>query len=280
MENQQYRFVCFKVESKDNKFNVSEKYKKFNDNDVDWSNPSTETLYKQVVNELVDYRIYEECFRLSKVIKNEPSVQQYKNNVYRINFENGKEKVIFLNLPYSKYEAEQIFENSTYFYMEIFSRDEDALNGYTNRDKSMKFDSDLYAIVLLKENNYIGHIYSWISPNNSDYCFALGIRRSVHFLFEESEKSVSRKLFEGVRQFALKKGAKTINVDSPNFNMFGILEHYCFESNPIDSSLLGKNLSYIQSEICTHNRTLKDISKSLINEQMIEFNFIESSSKV
>ena len=34
MENQQYRFVCFKVESKDNKFNVSEKYKKFNDNDV------------------------------------------------------------------------------------------------------------------------------------------------------------------------------------------------------------------------------------------------------
>ncbi|QIN54424.1 hypothetical protein [Cedratvirus kamchatka] len=85
--------------------------------------------------------------------------------------------------------------------MDVFSRDQDVFR------PRVTYNVTVYATVLFVDDEYYGHIYSWVSPNNPDYCVCIGIRSRVDsfFIREEREESISvaALLLEGVRRFAL-----------------------------------------------------------------------------
>jgi len=95
---------------------------------------------------------------------------------------------------------------------DVLSRDQDALNNIE------KFNN-IHAVVLLDLNNeYTGHIYTWLSPDNK-HLLAIGIRSRVDMLFLRAENkgmsNVSDYLLEGLRVFALKLGVIDIIIPRP-----------------------------------------------------------------
>jgi hypothetical protein len=48
-----------------------------------------------------------------------------------------------------------------------------------------EFSVTHYAVVVLFNKEYIGHIYTWMSPINPKLCFAMSIRSSVEFIYKE-----------------------------------------------------------------------------------------------
>lgn len=108
-----------------------------------------------------------------------------------------------------------------------------------------------YAIVLVQNNQYLGHIYAWKSPLNSKLCFAMGIRGRVDALYTaNAPKGISKYLMEGLRVFALIHGCDSIVVPYPVGRMQNILEHYGFElieHQNITPEIIGNSLgqSYV-----------------------------------
>lgn len=101
-------------------------------------------------------------------------------------------------------------------YQDIFERD---LEAFAQTD----FNVDLYAVVLLNRGEYFGHVYTWISPENPNLAFCIGIRSRVDWIFYKSKHGestlvktpISSLLFEGVRRFASIKGAKFMIIYQP-----------------------------------------------------------------
>lgn len=129
------------------------------------------------------------------------------------------------------------FLDRTDGYFDNFSRDEDALS-------QEGFDVTLYAVVLLRNDEYYGHIYTWLSPINPKICFAMGIRNRVDSLFLTNHVSVTGLLLEGVRRFALLHHCDDIFVPFPLRVMRSILSGYGFELVPIKEELLGTSINY------------------------------------
>lgn len=99
-------------------------------------------------------------------------------------------------------------------YQDIFDRD---LEAFEKKD----FTVDLYAIVLLVQGEYFGHVYSWISPTNPNLAFCIGIRSRVDWVFYKNKypnrvgTPISSLLFEGVRRFASIGGATSMIIYQP-----------------------------------------------------------------
>jgi len=145
---------------------------------INWSsnNPDelSKTLNEQIYNEFIDIHI----------LKMQCEDEDDKLFVFRLN---NKNKEFFDYRSYNLQSNEQKEGCNKLLkhykdYVEVFSRDQDALEQY-------KFDVKLYAVVLLVDNIYQGHIYAWQSPYDTNYCFAMGIRNKVDTIFTKYEKS-------------------------------------------------------------------------------------------
>jgi hypothetical protein len=135
-------------------------------------------------------------------------------------------------------------------YMDVFSRDQDVFQPRTT------YNVTIYATVLLLDHDYYGHIYSWVSPSNPDYCVCIGIRSRVDsfFIREESDKhiSVAPLLLEGVRRFALTFSCKEIVVLRPLPVMKAILPKFAFvRAVRVPGKIIGKAPNNTYSEDCS-----------------------------
>lgn len=152
-----------------------------------------------------DQQIHDEFIDIN-ILKMQCEDKDDKLFVFRLN----KKDNDFFNYKSYNLQANEQKEGCNKFlkhykdYIEVFSRDQDALLQY-------KFDVKLYAVVLLVNDIYKGHIYAWQSPHNKDYCFAMGIRNKVDTVFTKYEnsdfKNVSYYLLEGVRRLSLSLGS-------------------------------------------------------------------------
>ena len=107
-----------------------------------------------------------------------------------------------------------------------------------------EWEATNWAVVILQNNVYQGHIYTWISLEDPSLCFAMGIRERVDRLFDENPlRNLSSYLFEAVRRFAIYHGCTSIVVPFPLTVMANILPTLRFNNVPIDSSLLGTSLA-------------------------------------
>lgn len=147
-------------------------------------------------------------------------------------------------------------------YQEIYDRDYDAF-------RQEDFDVQLYANVLLLDNVYLGHIYTWISPNDPNYCFCMGIRSTVKSIpnkyLGKRYPSVTKILLESVRIFALKNNATKVIIAFP---LSVMLDQEGFVRKPVRTSLLGKSISPRNDSICYSCQTLTDIYKPISQEEI------------
>lgn len=144
-------------------------------------------------------------------------------------------------------------------FIETFTWDYEFLNDTDNQYNSYQ----RYAVVLLFNNQYYGHIYCWKSD---DTCFCIGIRTRVDRIFiEDSPKNISYYLLEGVRTFAKINNCEKMAVVSPlgimpkilrtlNFNkivfnnnedkLFEETGLYC-EINTTDNKFIDNHIQFI-----------------------------------
>jgi hypothetical protein len=137
-------------------------------------------------------------------------------------------------------------------YMDVFSRDQDVFRPRT------VYNVKIYATVLLVEEEYYGHIYSWISPLDENLTVCIGIRSRVDsfFLREEEEESLSVAplLLEGVRRFALSLSnqSRELIVLRPLPVMRSILPRLGFvKVNNIPGKVIGKAPNNTYAEDCS-----------------------------
>lgn len=219
---------------------------------VDWTNNDdlTVVLNNQVHNEYYDLQTF-------KLICDDPN----GNSIFKITTDvNGimnyneisvvQEDMVPMRLKFLKNVRD---------YCEVYSRDDDAFE-----QKGMNVE--LYAIVLLVDNIYQGHIYAWLSPVNKNYCLVMGIRNRIDTIFVKNRPimNVSHYLLEGVRRLTLSLNAKYTIVVYPKYIMKQILPKIGFIQDKLSSFIIGYSIGpyTFGSANCF---TLADTSKSLIN---------------
>lgn len=128
------------------------------------------------------------------------------------------------------------YKNMRFEYDEVLNRDSDAF-------KQDNFNVNLYAVILLYNGLYYGHIYTWLFEGN---CYCIGIRSRIDNIFINSEdrklKYISKYLLEGVRRYALIEGCDTFYVINPLNKMKSILSKYGFKYKHF-SGYLGNSLN-------------------------------------
>lgn len=138
--------------------------------------------------------------------------QSYNGEGYQINL-NGMQKT----LSCAKFSA------SYRDFLDVLSKDQDMFNGEVK---------NVYAIVLLIDNIYYGHIYCWIHKHEV-YC--IGIRGRIDSVFLKATnfdypKQISHYLIEGVRRFAISNNIDIINVLGPLPIMVRIVNKLAFKT--------------------------------------------------
>ena len=87
--------------------------------------------------------------------------------------------------------------------------------------KQEDFNVDIYAVVLLYQGQYQGHVYVWKRANRRKYLMVMGIRNRIDTIWNRDDSSlrnIALYLFEGVRRFANYLEIKYITVVQP-FNI-------------------------------------------------------------
>jgi len=226
---------------------------------VDWDSVDSEqlsiNLNNQVRNNYMDLRALK--FLCQESDLNMGTIVTIDNEVYIKSLHLSKQQ---------KQEACQNFLQWNEDYTEVISRDQDAL---TYDDVRVQ----LYALVLIYDGVYQGHIYSWLSPYDPNYCFAMGIRNRVDSIFtryqETNLKNISHYLIEGVRRFALSKGTSNIIITYPKPIMEKILPTLGFERISIANKLMGASIAPGSFGNCTNCYQLIDILKPIATNDMI-----------
>ena len=105
---------------------------------------------------------------------------------------------------------------------EVISRDDDVFN-------DTEVSDTIYAVVAIKNNVYLGHIYAWKSPT-SGLLLAMGIRKDPATMVKsEASKAdftsdrLSQYLIEGIRRLALQLSCSKMVVAFPRPVMYHIL---------------------------------------------------------
>jgi hypothetical protein len=255
------QLICFKLHPTVNPFRMNKVYNFFEQPafPVNWlSIDSLElsvSLNNQVKNNYIEFMAmtlsceddeYDKPF----------SVVTIENQVY-INY--------FDSTLQQKEENCKLFKQREKDYLEVISRDQDALT-YDH------VKVQLYAHVLVYNNIYQGHIYSWLSPYNTDYCFAMGIRNRIDSIFtrhlENNLKNISHYLLEGVRRFAISKGANHFIITYPKPIMIKILPTLGFERLSISNKLIGQSISPGSFGNCNNCYKLIDVIKPITDYEM------------
>lgn len=109
------------------------------------------------------------------------------------------------------------------------------------------YNTEVYVVVLLEGVKYLGHLYAWISPDRS-MLFAMGIRKSIEFMIENTKLNVAPYLFEGVRQLALNLGYKQFSIVSPYPHVASILSKLGFSEQNVKYEQIGISPSYSDIE--------------------------------
>ena len=163
-------------------------------------------------------------------------------------------------------------------YEDVFTRDMFALGG--------NLDIETYAVVLTDNEEYYGHIYTWVSPTNPDRCLMMGIRNRVDtsFLREDNVENyiagVASLLVEGVRRFATSKGCRQISVVLPFGVIVPILKSLGFTDDPYPSSEVGSNsVAFLDgpddNEKCDYCLSLNDVLTPVARPDHLDFHLIE-----
>jgi hypothetical protein len=118
---------------------------------------------------------------------------------------------------------------------DLFDRDEGAFTYNPRRGRV----EPVYAVtLLLKEflptGQYMGHVYTWISPSHPSICFMIGIRSTLLIPFLRGQGKdlphVALNILNGVREFCLSKGGSRIFVINPVGIVEKLLKNAGFES--------------------------------------------------
>lgn len=116
-------------------------------------------------------------------------------------------------------------------YFDVFSRDHSVYND--------DLEVETYCIVAMENGKYLGHIYTWISPEDKNLCLCMGIRSTIEF----RKKGISKFLLEGVRNFALLNGCNKILVPRPLPVMERILLQIGFQEQELIESISGISIN-------------------------------------
>lgn len=109
------------------------------------------------------------------------------------------------------------------------------------------YNTVVYVVALIEEVKYLGHIYAWISPDRSRL-FAMGIRKSIESMIENTKVNVAPYLFEGVRQLTLNLGYKEFSIVSPYPHVSNILSKLGFSEQNMKYEQIGISPSYSDVE--------------------------------
>lgn len=246
-----------KKANKTNPFNVGRYNVNWNTSD---SQKLTLRLNEQIYNEFYDMGVIGTLCEAEE-----------EEEMFVVGLENG-EPTYYKNYNITgqqKKEGSKKFLSYARDYEEVMSRDQDAF-------EQKNFNVDIYAVVLIVDNTYHGHIYAWISPNDKKYCFAMGIRNRVDTIFTKyngnNVKNVSGFLLDGVRQYGINMGAEYIIVVYPKPIMEKILPTMGFEKTTVKGVTIGTCISPF-SFVCNNCYKLKNILTPIISDK-VEFDLI------
>lgn len=253
----------FRVHKLENGFSIK-KAAKINPFDngryqIDWNKSDpyelTLELNKQIYNEYMDMNV------IRTICEDDD-----EENMFVVGMEDG-EPTYYKNYNVTnqeKIEGCDKFLAHERDYVEVMSRDEDAL-------EQKDFNVKIYAIVLIVDGIYHGHIYAWISPHNKKYCFAMGIRNRVDTIFTkyrgDNVRNVSGYLLEGVRRYALCMGAESMVIVYPKPIMVKILPTMGFEKVSVDGPIIGTSINPFSFK-CNNCYRLIQISKPIITNDI------------
>jgi hypothetical protein len=121
-----------------------------------------------------------------------------------------------------------------YAYRDLLNRDQKVLN---DQFKNNKIRKDVYAVVLLNDYKYVGHVYCWF---NGEYAFMMGIRSDpLNSLKENEVKGVASYILEAVRKFSILNGAKSLIVPYAMAGMSDKLRKLAFHHSKIEEDIMG-----------------------------------------
>ena len=111
---------------------------------------------------------------------------------------------------------------------------------------------ETYAVVLLYDGRYYGHVFTWLSPVYPTVILMMGIRNRVDTLFirgtNQELPGVAYLLLEGVRRFAAIKGGSRIVVVAPYPVMIDLLTQVGFTEVPVASEIVGDGVGRNSNE--------------------------------
>jgi hypothetical protein len=240
--------VCFKFKPKD-KFEVDEgidpmrAYEK-----IDWSNYKnskhlSSILVKQINRNFINYD------KIKKSCENKRDIEIINNDISFFPYDSCEELCNkFLTMAPG--------------YEDTFIRDYEAI-------RQENFNVDIYAIVLLKNNTYYGHIYSWLSPIEKSFCIGMGIRSKIDNLFINKLNNISSYLLEGLRLFALHYNCDSIIINEPLLSMRNILLKLNFKTITLSEEVIGKSLNSDEGKNIKHGFILN--CKNKLTDEDINF---------
>lgn len=197
-------------------------------------NVLSEKLNQQVLNEYLLFWMYR-----TRGIKRSPL------NQTPIFTEKGLVDIDFKPYRKSEEQVHNEYLGTTSTMPDLYAKDANAFEYVLNEHMI-----ELYAVVVVSDElqiygNYLGHVYTWISPFDPTLCFMMGIRSTGLMTFlRAQDKGVNRMsshILDGVIQFARNKNATKIAITDPIGMMVDISLRSGFEKTKIDVQLLGLN---------------------------------------
>ena len=278
------QLIIFELKKVDKPFSMDINYDMNDIKEVDWSirNNLSAKLNQQAINNRMNFQLLSTaCNHILDWNEDRGNAPPIKEIVTVV--DGQKEKMLHygLNIDDSR------LINACYLYDKIsFSK---AQNDVLSRDHDILNHIDdfkaVYAIVLLNNySEYIGHIYSWVSPDMKTL-FSIGIRSRPDMVFLRSidmgMKNVSYYLIEGVRQLANKLGVDSIIIPKALRNMYMILTTKMnFSPEKVDVSMLKFPSSlYNPYDKTTNILIRRDLKKPITSEPISVTMILQSDRK-
>lgn len=228
--------VIFQVQQNyDLPFKTGKNYSLDNLVNIDWNSDNNLRLTQLLNQEIIKNYIW---YKLVDKYCSYPKYYEWGNSIPILKKGEGFIEYI-INKDICKF-----FYKSSYAYIDLFNRDEKAMN--RNR-----YQDNLYAIVLLKDNNYMGHVYAWLSPSK-EYGFMMGIRSNIltNYNLISQTKGLSYYLIDAVRKFFISKNIDNFVFPYPIGGMEDKLKTLGFEYTSIDGKDIGNSTIMSKGSPC------------------------------
>lgn len=143
-------------------------------------------------------------------------------------------------------------KNQITAYRDVYYRDISAF-------EQVNSNINIYAVVLLYQGHYQGHVYVWRRPTEKNYLMVIGIRNRIDTIWHRDDSSlrnIALYLFEGVRLFANYLEIKYITVVEPFNIMIQILSKIGYVRAFIPARIIGTGIVEVppgQSSTCYYS---------------------------